>query len=221
MVHMDFSKAVLLSDFDETIVNIDTAEFALERHASPGWRRIEEQFEGGEISFEESLRREFAMIGAPERVILEELDKVVVFRPNFEKLIDYCKKLRLPLVIVSGGLEFCIRHFLDRKDWLSFLEIYAPKSRYTGEGYEVTMPKLLGKASINFKDDLVRHHKEQGNIVFFIGDGLGDLPPAREADFPFAIRGSKLAEACRRANVAHREISDFQEVVEVLDGLKG
>ena len=221
MNYMDLSKAVLLSDFDETIVNIDTAEFALERFAHPSWRRIEEQFEGGEISFEESLRREFAMIKAPEKVILEELDKVVAFRPNFERLIEYCKKQRLPLTVVSGGLEFCIRHFLDREDWLKFTEIYAPKSRYTGEGYEVTMPKLISKGSVNFKDDLVRHHKEHGKTVFYIGDGLGDLPPAREADFPFAIRGSKLAEACRKISIEHREISDFQDVVEALDGLKG
>lgn len=220
MIRMEYRKAVVMSDFDETIVNIDTARFALERFADPSWRRIEQQFEGGEISFEESLRDEFAMIKAPEKVILDELDKVVVLRPNFDKLIEYCKKQRLPLIVVSGGLEFCIRHFLDRKGWLKFVEIYAPKSKYTGEGYEVNMPKLFGKASINFKDDLVRHHKEQDNRVIYIGDGLGDFPAAREADFSFAIKGSKLAEACRKGNVRHREITDFQELVDAIDDLK-
>jgi 2,3-diketo-5-methylthio-1-phosphopentane phosphatase len=217
---MEFRKVVVMSDFDETIVNIDTARFALERFADPSWRRIEQQFEGGEISFEASLRNEYAMINAPEKVILDELDKVVVFRPNFDKLIEYCKKQRLPLIVVSGGLEFCIRHFLDREGWLKFVEIYAPKSKYTGEGYEVNMPKLFGKASINFKDDLVRHHKEQDNRVIYVGDGLGDFPAAREADFSFAIKGSKLAEACRQGNVPHREITDFQELVDAIDDLK-
>ncbi len=206
-----------MSDFDETIVTIDTAEFALQLFADPSWKRIEEQFEAGEISFEESLRSEFAMITAPEKVILDELDKVAVLRPNFERLIEYCKKQRLPLIIVSGGLEFCIRHFLGRDDWLNFMEIYAPKSKFTGKGYEVAMPRLFGKGSINFKDDFVKHHKEQGNRVFYIGDGLGDFPAAREADFSFAIKGSKLAEACRKGNVPHREITDFQEVIDAID----
>ncbi|MGA8905833.1 MAG: HAD-IB family phosphatase [Candidatus Bathyarchaeia archaeon] len=217
---MESSKAVVMSDFDETIVTIDTAEFALQLFADPSWKRIEEQFEAGEISFEESLQREFAMIKAPEKVILDELDKVAALRPNFERLIEYCKKQRLPLIIVSGGLEFCIRHFLGRDDWLNFMEIYAPKSKFTGKGYEVTMPRLFGKGSFNFKDDFVRHHKEQGNRVFYIGDGLGDFPAAREADFSFAIKGSKLAEACRKGNVPHREITDFQEVIDAIDDLK-
>jgi 2-hydroxy-3-keto-5-methylthiopentenyl-1-phosphate phosphatase len=220
MIRMGFRKAVLLSDFDRTIVNIDTAEYALQRFAAPSWRRIEAQFEGGEISFEESLRREFAMIKAPEKTILDELDKVAILRPNFERLIKYCRGQRLPLIVVSGGLEFCIRHFLDRDDWLSYVEIYAPKSKFTGEGYEVVMPKLFGTAAINFKDDFVIYHKSLGRRVFYIGDGLGDLPAAREADFSFAIKGSQLAKACRKHKFPCREISDFQEVIKAIDLLQ-
>lgn len=214
-------RALIMCDFDETIVTVDTAEFALERFADPSWRGIQEQFEAGKITFEESLRSEFAMIKAHEQQILEELDKVVVFRPNFDKLVESCKKKRLQLIIVSGGLEFCIHHFLGRTDWLKFMEIYAPKAKYTPNGYELTFPKLFGTGAINFKDDLVRHHKKQGDRVFYIGDGIADFPAAREADFPFAIKGSRLAEACRNGNVTHEEICDFQEVVDAIDELKG
>ena len=188
---MHSGKTHIMCDFDETIVNIDTAEFALARFADPSWKRIEEQFETGKITFEESIRNEFTMIKANEQQVLEELDKVVAFRPNFDKLVESCKKKHLPLTIVSAGLEFCIRHFLDRQDWLEFVEIYAPKARYTPNGYELTFPKLLGTVSINFKEDLVRYHKKQGDRVFYIGDGTGDFPAAREADFPFAIEGSR------------------------------
>jgi 2-hydroxy-3-keto-5-methylthiopentenyl-1-phosphate phosphatase len=193
----------------------------LERFADPSWRRIEGQFESGKITFEESIRNEFAMLKVDEKQILEELDKVVVFRPNFDKLVESCRKKHLPLTIVSAGLEFCIRHFLDRQDWLGFLEIYAPKATYTPNGYELAFPKLLGTGAINFKDDLVRYHKNQGDRVFYIGDGIGDFPAARLADFPFAIKGSRLAEACRNGEVTYKEISDFQEVVDAIDGLKG
>jgi len=218
---MHSGKTLIMCDFDETIVNVDTAEFALERFADPSWRWIEEQFESGKITFEESIRNEFAMIKANEHQILEVLDKVVVFRPNFDKLVESCKKKRLPLTIVSAGLEFCIRHFLGRQDWLEFMEIYAQKATYTPNGYALTFPKSLGTGAINFKDDLVRYHKKQGDRVFYIGDGIGDFPAAREADFAFAIKGSKLAEACRTGKVTHREISDFQEVVDAIDELKG
>lgn len=209
-----------MCDFDETIVNIDTAEYALEQFADPHWRRIEKQFEAGEITFEESLRKEFAMINATEQTILEALDKVVVFRPNFNKLVESCRTKHVPLTVVSGGLEFSIRHFLDRADWLDFVKIYAPRAKYTPNGYELTFPESLGTGGVNFKDDLVRHHKKQGDRVFYIGDGIGDFPAAKVAELPFAIKDSKLAEACRKANITHREITDFQEVVDAIDDLR-
>jgi 2-hydroxy-3-keto-5-methylthiopentenyl-1-phosphate phosphatase len=209
-----------MCDFDETIVNIDTAEYALEHFADPQWRRVEKQFEVGEISFEASLREEYALIYAREQTILEALDKVVVLRPNFGKLVDSCKRNDVRLTVVSGGLEFSIRHFLDREDWLNFVKIYAPKARYTPDGYELTFPKPLGVGGINFKDDLVKHHKGQGDKVYYVGDGLGDFPAAKEADFPFAIKASKLAEACQNANIPHMEITDFQEVIDAIGELK-
>ncbi len=57
-----FAKVTVISDFDGTIVNIDTAQVALDLYANPEWKRIEEAFERGEVSFEDSLREEFAMI---------------------------------------------------------------------------------------------------------------------------------------------------------------
>lgn len=214
-------KFVLLSDFDETIVNIDTGEFALERFGEPDWRQIEKQYERGEITFEESLRKEFGSIKVPENVILKELQKVVEIRPHFEGLVDCCKRRRAPLIVVSGGLDFCIRHFLNREGWLSLIEICAPKAEYSSEGYRLTFPKLLDRSSVNFKDDLVRYHRKKGAEVFYIGDGLGDYPAAKKANIPFAIKGSRLAQACREGNLPHREIIDFQEVIEAIESHAG
>ena len=53
--------------------------------------------------------------------------------------------------------------------------------------------------------------------VAYIGDGLADYHAARNADFSFAIKGSKLAELLKRDGIPHKEISDFQEVVEIID----
>ena len=209
------SKAVMLSDFDETIVNIDTGEFALEHFGDPNWKRIEEEYERGNITFEEALRKEFGTIKVPQQVILDELDKVVVMRPHFEALIEYCKSHSIPFTVVSGGLEFCIRHFLE--DWLKFVDIYSPRAEYTSKGYVLTFPELFDRDSINFKHDLVRYHRRRGSKVFYIGDGLGDYPAAKDADVRFAIKDSRLAQECRKGNLQHREVTDFQEVIEAID----
>jgi len=212
---------MILSDFDNTIVNLDTAAFALELFADPSWKRIEARFEAGEITLEDSIREEFAMINAPENMILNALDKVVSLRPHFDELIGYCRKNDLPFNIVSAGLEFSIRHFLNHENWLKFIQIYAPKAQYTGHGYSLSFSKFFDESSINFKHDLVKYHRKRGNRVIFIGDGLGDIPAAREADLRFAIKGSKLAEACLKGNFTCSEVIDFQEVIDQVSNFIG
>jgi HAD superfamily phosphoserine phosphatase-like hydrolase len=206
----------LFVDFDGTIVNTDTAEIALDRFGDPDWMHIDQALESGEISFEESLRREFATLRAPPEKIIQEVSRVTAIRPNFDRLIDYCRNVRLPLTVVSGGLDFCIRHFLDRDNWLKFVKIYAPTSHFTGSGYTLTFPELFDGEATNFKDGLVRHEKRNGRRVFFVGDGFGDISAAKEATFAFAIRGSRLAEFCQEQHIQHEEIDDFGRVVDAL-----
>jgi HAD superfamily phosphoserine phosphatase-like hydrolase len=204
---------VLFVDFDGTIVNTDTAQIALDRFGDPSWQDIDRAFERGEVSFEESLRQEFAMLKAPPEAIIEEVRSVTAIRPNFDRLMDYCRGIRLPIAVVSGGLDFCIRHFLNRDDWLRFMKIYAPTSKFTGSGYTVTFPELTDDGRINFKDGLVRQEKLNGKRVFFVGNGYGDLSAAKEATYAFAIKGSRLAELCQDQRVKHEEINDFEQLV--------
>jgi len=211
-----FAKVIVVSDFDGTIVNVDTTEVVLDLNADPGWRRIDEAIERGEVSFEDSLRQEFAMIRVPQEVILGQLDRVAAIRPNFGRLVDYCVSNGMELMVASGGFDFCIQHFLNRDEWLKFMQIHAPKSRFTENGYTLTFPEKVTPASVNFKDDLVRREKMKGKGVFFVGDGFSDYPAAREADFAFAIKASRLAGLCREGNVPHTEVTDFQEVVDAL-----
>jgi len=209
--------AALFDDFDGTIVNTDTAQIALDRFGDPDWMRIDRALERGEVSFEESLRLEFATLAAPPDSIIAEVSRFTSLRPNFGRLIEYCRKINLPLTVVSGGLDFCIRHFLDRDDWLSFVNIQAPTSHFAGRsGYTLTFPAVVGGGWTNFKDGLVRHEKTKGTRVFFVGNGFGDLSAAKEATFAFAIRGSRLAELCLEHGLPHEEIDDFQEVAESL-----
>ncbi len=216
MNHRQFAKAIVVSDFDGTIVNVDTAEVALDLYADPKWKLIGEALERGEISFEDSLRQEFALVRVPQETILEQLDRVAALRLNFGLLVDYCMSNDIQLTVASGGFDFCIQHFLNRDGWLNFIQIYAPKSRLTENGYTLTFPKIITPTSINFKDDLVKREKMKGKRVFFIGNGFGDYPAAKESNFAFAIKASRLAELCREGNVPHKEIEDFQEIVNTL-----
>lgn len=207
---------IVLCDFDGTITKIDTAEFTLTKFAQGDWKAIDRQFEDGKITLEECLKREFKLVAASRQEILNELEKVVDFRPNFEELAEYCRKNSVPFVVVSAGLDFIIDHYLKLEGWKELVTTYTARTALTSNGIEFTFPKLFDKTSANFKQDLVRQRKAEGRRIVYIGDGFGDYDAAREADYTFAIKDSRLAELCEKHGVPCTIIVDFREVIETL-----
>jgi 2-hydroxy-3-keto-5-methylthiopentenyl-1-phosphate phosphatase len=207
---------VVLCDFDGTITTIDTAEFILARFAQGNWRLFERQFENGEITLEECLNKEFSLMRVSEEQILEELKNVVTFRPSFKKLAEYCKENRIPLIIVSAGLDFVINHFLKLNSCLNLVEVHAAKTAFSADGIRFTFPTLFDRTSDNFKHDMVRHHKSQGRKIVYVGDGSADYAAAKDADYSFAIEGSRLAKLCISRGIPCRNIIDFQDVIEAI-----
>jgi 2,3-diketo-5-methylthio-1-phosphopentane phosphatase len=205
---------VVLCDFDATAVNIDTCVLILTKFTGAEWKTFDIQFENGEISLEECLRKEFSLMKAPRSLILREVERATVFRPNFKKLVEYCNEHRIPLILVSAGLDFVIRHFLKLADLQGLVEVYAPMTKFGADGIEFAFPKPLYETSINFKDDLVKQYEKMGIRVLYVGDGTSDFQAAKNAHLSFAIKGSKLANLLNRDGIPHEEIIDFQAVIE-------
>jgi 2-hydroxy-3-keto-5-methylthiopentenyl-1-phosphate phosphatase len=146
--------------------------------------------------------------------MLNALEGVATLRPGFEEFARYCKDRGIPLVIVSAGLDFVIRHFLDVKNLKNLVTVYAPKSRISADGVGLNFPRRYHRTSVDFKHDLVRRYKGQGFKVVFIGDGHADFAAAKEANLSFAIKGSKLEELCEKEKISFISISSFREVLE-------
>src|SRR5229473_4898214 len=209
-------KLAVLSDFDGTVTLNDTFENVLARFGKGDWRTVDEQYVRGEITLEECVRRQGAMVQVPRSQILSYLDGVTKFRPNFDKLIEFCMTNHFPLVIVSAGLDFVIKHFLTREKFQDKVELVAASAKCTPTGVKFEWPKLKSNRSINLKDDMVRYYKQKADTVAYIGDGRWDLHALRNADRRFAIKNSKLAELSREQEIQVTLISDFQEVVQSL-----
>jgi 2-hydroxy-3-keto-5-methylthiopentenyl-1-phosphate phosphatase len=210
------SNLVVLCDFDGTVTTIDTAEFVLARFARGDWHLFERQFENGEITLKECLSRQCSLVRASKKQILEELKDAVTFRPAFNELAEYCKEEYIPLIIVSAGLDFVIKHFLKLNDCHELVEVCAAKTTFTGNGITFTFPTLFDSASDNFKHDMVRYCKRKGKEVIYIGDGVADCAAAKDADYSFAIEGSRLAELCKNHGMPCTDITDFQKVIEAI-----
>ncbi|MCW4055389.1 MAG: MtnX-like HAD-IB family phosphatase [Candidatus Bathyarchaeota archaeon] len=206
----------VLCDFDGTIANIDTAVFVLDRFGQGDWRALNKQYELGQITLEECLRRQFSRVVATQEEILDELDKAVTFRPNFEGLVRYCQKKSIPFVIVSAGLDFVINYFLRQKDWDELVETCTPKTQFKANGIDFVFPKLSSQTSANFKQDQVRLYRAQGKKVIYIGDGAADYAAAITADYPFAVKGSRLAKLCETQRQGCSVMTDFKKVAETI-----
>jgi 2-hydroxy-3-keto-5-methylthiopentenyl-1-phosphate phosphatase len=207
---------VVLCDFDGTIVEIDTAVFVLDRFSRGDWRGLDRQYERGEITLEECLRRQFSAVFASKEEILAELEQAVTFRSNFEKLVRYCRSKSIPFLIVSAGLDFVISHFLRREGWEELVTTYAAKTQFGAKGIEFVFPRLFDRASANFKQDLVKYYRAMEKKVLYVGDGSADHAAVVSCDYPFAINGSKLASLCKSQGSSCEIVTDFTTVVNAI-----
>ena len=206
----------ILCDFDGTITLTDTFGYVLKKYAQGDWQQYDRQYERGELTLQDVVKKQGMMIKTPEMVLIAEMERVTGFRPHFDKLIEYCRNNKIPISVVSAGLDFVINHLLRMKGWDHLVRLYAAKTETTPEGIRFTFPRLRDKTSLDLKEDLVRFHQSKGRRVAYVGDGRWDLPALRLADFRFAVKGSTLAGVCRQQNIPAREITDFQEVLTVI-----
>jgi len=204
---------VIFSDFDGTIVDIDTGEYVLKQFAQGDWMALDAQLERGELTLEECLARQFALVKETEETLLKRVDGAVSLRPGLEDLLNYCERGDFPFVVVSGGLDFIIRHVLSTNNLLDRVELVAPKAKVTKQGITFQFPKLVHPRSSNFKDDVVATYKNSGSKTVFIGDGLPDFPAIKAADSRFVIRGSRLSRLCEKEGVAFQNVEDFHDVL--------
>jgi len=206
----------VLCDFDGTITLTDTFAYILKKYAQGDWQQYDGQYERGELRLQDVVKKQGMMIKTPEMVLIAEMERVTMFRPNFDKLIAYCRTNKIPIGVVSAGLDFVINHLLRMKGWNHLVKLYTAKTETKPDGIRFTFPRLRDKNSQDLKDDIVRFHQSKGRRVAYIGDGLWDLPALKLADYRFAVKGSRLATHCRQQNIPAREITDFQEVQTVL-----
>lgn len=207
-------KKIILCDFDETIVTHDTAEYILEKFSTENWKKYDELLEKGEMTLEESMKKQFKLIKLSKDEIIKELEEVTQFRPNFDKLVEYCREKSSMIKVVSAGLDFIIFHFINK---IEELEVFAAKTTFTPEGIDIDFEVFFDKTSTDFKNDIVNHYKSRKFVVYFIGDGSSDYGAVVNADFSFVVKNSKLHDFCTNNNIDHLPFEDFNEIINYLE----
>src|SRR5438132_522373 len=108
------SKLAVLTDFDGTITRTDVAEAILEEFAPASWWDIEELHRARKIGTRESMARQFALLHAKQADLIRFVDDHVEMDDTCRGFAAFCQRRKIPLEIVSEGLDFYVRHLMRR-----------------------------------------------------------------------------------------------------------
>ncbi|KAJ9665739.1 hypothetical protein H2201_004226 [Coniosporium apollinis] len=129
--------------------------------------------------------------------------------PDFQTFHRFCINNSIPFNVISAGLKPVLRRVLDH--FLGEAEsahIDIPVWRHENElGHDKAL-------SINEYKDTAKLESDDGTIpmIVFIGDGVSDLPAAREADVLFARKGLRLEEYCLENKLAYIPFNTFSDI---------
>ncbi|TKX20594.1 Pdp3-interacting factor 1-like protein [Elsinoe australis] len=219
-------KIICFSDFDGTIFMQDTGHILFNKFGCGSERReiLDQQIKSGERSFREVSEEMWGSLNVPFADGFEEMKERLEIDQDFQDFHTFCLNNRIPFNVISAGLKPVLREVLDHflgEEASSNIEIVANDATISEDGssWKVVWrhDTALGhdKAlSINEYKDTARLASEDGTIpmIVFIGDGVSDLPAAREADVLFARRGLALEEYCVDNKLAYIPYDTFADI---------
>jgi 2-hydroxy-3-keto-5-methylthiopentenyl-1-phosphate phosphatase len=171
-------QGILVSDFDGTMTQFDFYDLVSREFpeiAGNFWQ----QYEAGELTHFEALRRIFAGIRAPEENILAIL-RAMRIEPRLAEGVALLEQHGWKVIVASAGCQWYIQQLLAEAR--VSLEVHANPGAYSpAKGLEMRLPDpspvFSAQLGIN-KVAVVREALRTSARVAFAGDGRPDLAPA-------------------------------------------
>ena len=219
-------KVICFSDFDGTIFMQDTGHVLFDNHGCGAERReeLDEQIKTGERSFRDVSEEMWGSLHVPFDDGFKVMERTLEIDPDFQKFHQYCIDNSIPFNVISAGLKPILRKVLDTflgEEESAHINIVANDAKIAEDGSEwkpiwrhdteLGHDKALSVQEARKEAELLC---DNGTIplIVFIGDGVSDLPAAREADVLFARRGLRLEEYCIENNIPYIPFDTFADI---------
>ncbi len=216
------TKWAVILDFDGTITGEDLGFEMLELFAPKEWRSIEDDYQAGLLTSQETTTACFRLLKIAEPDLtawLLDRARTVTLRPGLSEFLRWCESRGIPVTVASSGADICIKPILEVYS-LMFSDVRYGRCTSGPNGLEVSFEHLLSPDYPTERDAkriAVQKAQSQGYSVVFVGDGAGDLPAARLADVVFAR--ARLLALAERDGIAHHKFGDFRDVLGVMQAL--
>jgi 2,3-diketo-5-methylthio-1-phosphopentane phosphatase len=185
---------------------------------------LDSQIQNGERSFRDVSEEMWGSLDVPFNDGFEVMKSALDIDRDFQTFHQFCINNSIPFNVISAGLKPVLRRVLDHflgEEESNHIDIVANDATISPDGSHWKPVWLhdceLGhdKAkSINDYKDTARLERDDGTIplIVFIGDGVSDLPAAREADVLFARRGLRLEEYCIENKLDYIPFDSFADI---------
>ncbi|TVY81032.1 Pdp3-interacting factor protein, partial [Lachnellula suecica] len=194
-------------DFDGTIFMQDTGHILFDAHGcgSAQRQKLDAQISSGERSFRDVSAELWGSLSIPFDDGFSVMEAALEIDPDFQTFHKFCIAQDIPFNVISAGLKPVLRKVLDSflgEEESRRIQIVANDAEFSESGEwkpvwrhdtELGHDKALSITEARAEAELAC---DDGTIplIVFIGDGVSDLPAAREADVLFARRGLRLEE---------------------------
>lgn len=208
----------ILCDFDGTVSVEDVIDSLLDRYGRPGWEKLERDWRAGRIGSRACMSGQVALLDLSREELDTHLDSLSIDH-GFVRFVAMARAWRLPLQIVSDGLDYAIGRLL-RRHGLDDLPVAANRLSpgKPPQRWQLSSPfKAAGCASGTCKCACAQAVRDAGQKVLLIGDGASDFCAAERADFVFAKH--RLIEHCRAMGIPYAPITGFDEALALLPAL--
>jgi 2,3-diketo-5-methylthio-1-phosphopentane phosphatase len=154
----------------------------------------------------------------------EVMKEALDIDPDFHTFHEFCRNNNIPFNVISAGLKPVLRRVLDHflgEEASQDIDIVAndavipengqhwkPVWRHDTElGHDKALSITEARAAAHLEC-------EDGTVplIVFLGDGVSDLPAAREADVLFARRGLRLEEYCVEHRIPYLPFDSFADI---------
>lgn len=203
---------IFLIDFDNTISLNDSTAVLMKRHNPEGLKIIREKYKNKELTIMGYIKSCLESLNITKDEYLKTLGEDVKVDETFKQFTESGLDYR----IVSAGSRLNVLGSLDSKgihideklilsNEVSFKDNNIIKLEFPYEDKE----KLLGVD----KKSLVLEYKNNGDRVFFVGDGPSDYEAVKVADYVFVRTGTRLINYCKDNNIIFYEFTDFVDLL--------
>ncbi|MFA5494618.1 MAG: MtnX-like HAD-IB family phosphatase [Porticoccaceae bacterium] len=208
----------ILCDFDGTVSVEDVIDSLLSEYGRPGWQQLEDDWRAGRIGSRQCMRGQVELLELDRQTLDAHLDAVRIDH-GFPGFVRQAAAAKVPLRIVSDGLDYTIRRILARHD-LQDMPVSAnhlvarSPDRWTLESPSQAKGCSSGTCKCSIAN---RGLGGAYDRVLLIGDGASDFCVANRVDFVFAK--NRLIEHCRSAGIPYLPIAGFEDATELLPRL--